>query len=66
MKIDSKNSKHIIASDGMVLKRISDGFIFGNEVILGKVNINGEIVPDFPENFIEIEYEEFENNDFEI
>lgn len=63
MKIDSKNENHLIASDGMVLVQVSSGIVFGKEVFLGKVMINGEIVDDFIENFIEFEEE---NNEFNI
>jgi len=62
MRIDENNGRHLIASEGMVLKRISDGVIFGSEVMLGRVLIDGEIVPDFPENYIEIEASEEDYN----
>ena len=62
MKIDSKNENHLIASDGMVLVQVSSGIVFGKEVFLGKVMIDGEIVDDFIENFIEFEEENNELN----
>ena len=43
MTVDKNNSKHIIADEGKVFKRISDGFIFGNEIYLGYTYyLNGE------------------------
>lgn len=43
MTVDKNNSNHIIADEGKVFKRISDGFIFGNEIYLGYTYyINGE------------------------
>ena len=35
MTVDKNNSKHIIADEGKVFKRKSDGFIYGNEIYLG-------------------------------
>lgn len=35
MTIDDKNNKHLIADEGKVLKRISDGWIAGREIYLG-------------------------------
>ena len=58
MTVDKNNSKHIIADEGKVFKRISDGFIFGNEIYLGYTYyINGqklsepklEVIEDFEE-----------------
>lgn len=58
MKVDKNNSKHIIADEGKVFKRISDGFIFGNEIYLGYTYYIGgkkldephlEVVEDFEE-----------------
>ena len=31
MKIDKLNNRHILADEGKVLRRISDGQLFGNE-----------------------------------
>ena len=43
MTIDKNNPKHIIADEGKVFKRISDGFIYGNEIYLGYTYyLNGE------------------------
>lgn len=61
MLIDENNEKHLIAEEGMVLLQLSSGIIFGKEVFLGKVVIDGEIIDDFIENFIEVEEE---NNEF--
>lgn len=35
MKIDESNNRHITAEEGKVLRRISDGQLFGNEIYLG-------------------------------
>lgn len=35
MKIDELNNNHITAEEGKVLRRISDGQLFGNEIYLG-------------------------------
>lgn len=35
MRTDKLNNKHILADEGKVLRRISDGQLFGNEVYLG-------------------------------
>ena len=35
MKIDKLNNRHILADEGKVLRRISDGQLFGNEIYLG-------------------------------
>ena len=43
MKIDELNPNHITAEKGMILKRISDGFSYGNETYLGYTYyLNGE------------------------
>lgn len=58
MTVDKNNSKHIIADEGKVFKRKSDGFIFGNEIYLGYTYYIGgkkldephlEVVEDFEE-----------------
>lgn len=35
MKIEELNNNHITAEEGKVLRRISDGQLFGNEIYLG-------------------------------
>jgi len=55
MTIDVNNPKHLIADEGKVLKQISSGIIMGKEVYLGKVMIDGKLVDDFVENFMEID-----------
>ena len=35
MTVDKNNSKHIIADEGKVFKRKSDGFTYGEEIYLG-------------------------------
>ena len=43
MTQDKDNKAHWIADEGKVFKRISDGFIFGNEIYLGYTYyLNGE------------------------
>ena len=58
MTQDKENKAHWIADEGKVFKRISDGFIFGNEIYLGYTYyINGaklsepklEVIEDFEE-----------------
>ena len=58
MTVDKNNSKHIIADEGKVFKRISDGFIYGEEIYLGYTYYIGgkkldephlEVVEDFEE-----------------
>ena len=66
MKIDTNNQNHILAEEGMVFKRISDGLIFGNEVYLGYTYyIDGvkldEPLLELPEHFEEIEKPELDN-----
>lgn len=58
MTIDPLNIKHLIADEGKLLRRISNKEIYGKEVILGKIMVNGKIVDDVPENFEEIDDEE--------
>lgn len=55
MKIDKKNPKHLIADEGKVLRRIVGFPMSGNDVVLGKVLIDGEIVDDTIENYEEVE-----------
>ena len=58
MTQDKENKAHWIADKGKVFKRISDGFIFGNEIYLGYTYyLNGaklsepklEVIEDFEE-----------------
>ena len=58
MTVDKNNSKHIIADEGKVFQRKSDGFIFGEEIYLGYTYYIGgkkldephlEVVEDFEE-----------------
>lgn len=66
MKIDSKNESHIIAEDGKVFRRKSDGFIYGNEIYLGYTYyIDGKLLDEphleVPEDFEEIDEPKDEN-----
>lgn len=61
MTVDKNNSKHIIADEGKVFKRISDGFIFGNEIYLGYTYyLNGEKLSEPKLEVIE-DFEEIED-----
>lgn len=60
MAIDKNDSSHIIAEEGKVFKRKSDGLIFGDEILLGYTYyINGEKLDEphleVPEDFEEID-----------
>ena len=70
MTQDKNNKAHWIADEGKVFKRISDGFIFGNEIYLGYTYyLNGaklsepklEVIEDF-EEVEDIYNKEIENN----
>lgn len=66
MKIDINNQNHILAEEGMVFRRISDGFIYGEEVYLGVTYyLGGELLDEplleLPEHFEEIEKPELDN-----
>ena len=69
MTQDKNNKAHWIADDGKVFKRISDGFIFGNEIYLGYTYyLNGEKLQESKLEVIE-DFEEVEdiyNKDKEI
>lgn len=61
MTQDKNNKAHWIADEGKVFKRISDGFIFGNEIYLGYTYyINGEKLPEPKLEVIE-DFEEVED-----
>ena len=61
MTVDKNNSKHIIADEGKVFKRKSDGFIFGNEIYLGYTYyLNGEKLSEPKLEVIE-DFEEIED-----
>lgn len=71
MTIDKENDKHIIADEGKVLQRISDGCIMGREVWLGYTYyLNGERleVPllELPEHFREIDEEDADDRPVEL
>ena len=58
--MENKNNKIIKASEGKVFRRISDGFIFGQEISLGYTYyINGkkldEPLLELPEHFEEVD-----------
>ena len=57
--MDTNNSDHIIAGEGKVYRRISDGFVFSNEIYLGYTYYLGgekliEPLRELPEHFEEI------------
>ena len=61
MTQDKENKAHWIADKGKVFKRISDGFIFGNEIYLGYTYyLNGEKLPEPKLEVIE-DFEEVED-----
>ena len=58
MTVDKNNSNHIIADEGKVFQRKSDGFVYGKEIYLGYTYYIGgkkldephlEVVEDFEE-----------------
>lgn len=60
MKIDELNNNHITAEEGKVLRRISDGQLFGNEIYLGYTYyLSGEKLEtplwELPEHYEEID-----------
>lgn len=60
MKIDELNQDHIIADEGKVFKRLSDGLMFSNEIYLGYTYYIGgvkleEPLLEVPEHFEEID-----------
>lgn len=59
MIIDELNNRHILAEEGKVFRRISDGQLFGNEMYLGYTYyLAGEVLPEpileLPEHYEEI------------
>lgn len=63
MKIEET---HITAEEGKVFRRISDGFIYGNEIHLGYTHyLNGELLDEplleLPEHFEEVEEPELDD-----
>ncbi len=61
MTQDKNNKAHWIADEGKVFKRISDGFIFGNEIYLGYTYyLNGEKLTESKLEVIE-DFEEVED-----
>ena len=61
MTQDKNNKAHWIADEGKVFKRISDGFIFGNEIYLGYTYyLNGEKLTEPKSEVIE-DFEEVED-----
>ena len=60
MKINELNNKHILADEGKVLRRISDGRLLGNEIYLGYTYyLSGEKLEEplleLPEHYEEID-----------
>lgn len=60
MKIDELNSKHLMASEGKVLRRLSDGWVSGSEIYLGYTYRIGEEeletpLLELPEHYEEID-----------
>lgn len=63
MIVDINNSKHIIADEGKVLVRESNGDVYGTEIVLGLIPATN--IEDKVENFIEVEKEEPEDGELE-
>ncbi|WP_449039161.1 hypothetical protein [Parabacteroides goldsteinii] len=60
MKTDESNNRHLIADEGKVLRRISDGWIAGEEIYLGYTYyLDGELLPEplleQPEHYEEVD-----------
>ena len=60
------NENHIIADEGKVFKRISDGLLYGSEIYLGFTYYIGgvqleEPLLELPEHFEEVEKPELDN-----
>lgn len=60
MVIDELNNRHVIADEGKVLCRISDGWVAGKEIFLGYTyRIGGELLDEplleLPEHYEEID-----------
>ena len=60
MRIDELNNNHLIADEGKVLRRLSDGWIAGKEIVLGYTyflnNIQlSEPLLELPEHYEEID-----------
>lgn len=61
MKTDELNNRHLIAEEGKILRRISDGWVAGHEIYLGYAyQINGEIL-DKPLLELQEHYEEIDD-----
>lgn len=60
MTQDTLNSRHYVADTGKVFRRLSDGFVFGNELYLGYAYYIGEQKLDTPR---EEQIEDFEEID---
>ena len=61
MRTDEYNNKHLIAEDGKVFRRISDGWIAGPEIYLGKTyHLGGERL-DTPLEELPGHYEEIDD-----
>lgn len=61
MTIDPKNDKHIIADEGKVFQRISDDYIYGNEIYLGYTYYIGGVKLDEPKLEVKEDFREIEN-----
>lgn len=64
MTIDEQNNSLVYAEPGKVLKRISDGIIFGNKINLGYTfYLNNkklsEPLLELPEHYIEVDASEY-------
>ena len=62
MTIDEKDARHIIADEGKVFRRKSDGFVYGNEIYLGKTWRIGDKVLEEPIEEQATDFEEIEES----
>lgn len=60
MRIDESNSRHIIADEGKVFRRISDGTLFGSDIYLGYTYYLGGIKLNTPKREEPEDFEEIE------
>ena len=63
MRTDELNNNHLIADEGKVLRRLSDGWIAGKEIYLGYAYYLNEVLlseplQELPEHYEEIDAEE--------
>lgn len=60
MTVDKEDSRHIIADEGKVFRRISDQTIFGEEIHLGYTHYIGGVKLDVPKLEMPADFEEID------